>query len=66
MRFKIMWGMTLMSFVAGCQNVASVEVCQGTEAATTAHAAALARDGGPESLDTGALLVKLLDAGCGR
>lgn len=41
-------------------------ICAGTTAARSEHAAALADDGGPRSLVTGARLVKLLDAGCGR
>lgn len=39
-------------------------ICDGTEAARTAHAAALADDGGPRSIETGARLIRLLDAGC--
>ena len=60
--------MTIPLFYAiGCANaVSDSAVCTGTEAATTAHAAALADDGGPASLDTGARLIRLLDAGCAR
>lgn len=51
--------------VTGCVSVASNEaICDGTEAARTEHAAALADDGGPLSLVTGARLIRLVDAGC--
>jgi len=46
--------------------VSDAAICDGTAAATTAHASALAEDGGPLSLKTGVRLVRLLDAGCGR
>jgi len=39
-------------------------ICAGTDAARTEHAAALAIDGGPASLVTGAHLIRLIDAGC--
>ena len=59
--------MTLTLLVAGCGNVGSdAAVCTGTEAARTAHAAALAADGGDRSVTTGAYLIRLIDAGCGR
>jgi hypothetical protein len=46
-------------------NVASGEaICGATDAARTEHAAALADDGGPLSLVTGARLIRLIDAGC--
>jgi len=55
--------LTMLS--SGCVNVASGEaICDGTAAARTEHAAALAVDGGPRSLVTGARLIKLMDAGC--
>lgn len=41
-------------------------ICAGTEAARSEHAAALADDGGPLSLVTGANLIQIMDAGCGR
>lgn len=50
----------------GCASAASIDaVCTGTEAARTEHAAALADDGGPLSIVSGAHLIRLLDAGCG-
>jgi hypothetical protein len=39
-------------------------ICGATEQARTEHAAALADDGGPLSLVTGARLIRLIDAGC--
>jgi len=55
----------LMLPVTGCVSVASGEaICDGTEAARTEHAAALADDGGPLSLVTGVRLIRLIDAGC--
>ena len=40
-------------------------ICDGLEAATREHAAALAEDGGDRSVVTGARLIRALDAGCG-
>lgn len=59
----------LMMTLAGCWRGASAPVespplCDGTEAERTAHAAALARDGGPESRRTGRVLIARIDAGC--
>lgn len=55
----------LMLPVTGCVSVASGNaICDGTKAARTEHAAALADDGGPLSLVTGARLIRLIDAGC--
>jgi len=45
--------------------VASEALCDGTKAARREHAAALASDGGPMSLVTGARLIRVMDAGCG-
>jgi len=60
--------MILPFCVIGCAPVAvnDAAICDGTAAATTAHAQALAEDGGPVSLKTGVRLVRLLDAGCNR
>ena len=66
MRLKL-WGMILMLPVAGCMNAANpVAVCDATAADTTAHAAALAQDGGSASVVTGQRLIVRLDAACGR
>lgn len=52
--------------VSGCVSAVNTDaVCAGTEAARTDHAAALAHDGGPLSVITGAHLIRLVDAGCG-
>jgi hypothetical protein len=60
-----MWVMILALPLGGCLNAGSGEaVCDGTAQARTEHAAALALDGGPLSLVTGARLIKLTDAGC--
>lgn len=58
---------TILLLPAGsCMNVASQPaICDGTAAARTAHAAALAQDGGDASVVTGARLIRLIDAGCG-
>jgi len=51
----------------GCVSAESGNaVCAGTETARTEHAAALADDGGPLSVVSGAHLIRLLDAGCGH
>jgi len=53
-------------FVTGCANVASNSaICDGTLRDRADHAAALAEDGGDQSIQTGALLIKKLDAACG-
>jgi len=52
-------------FVIGCASaVSEAAICDGTAAARTAHAAALAEDGGDLSVVTGARLIRLIDAGC--
>jgi hypothetical protein len=52
--------------VTGCVSAVSTDaICAGTETARTDHAAALAHDGGPLSVITGAHLIRLVDAGCG-
>ena len=64
-----MWKMvmTLTLLAAGCGNVGSdAAICTGSAQAVAAHAAALATDGGDRSVTTGAYLIQVLDAGCGR
>ena len=57
--------MTLTYCVTGCATVASNSaICDGTRAARTAHAGALAADGGDMSVMTGAALIRQLDAAC--
>ena len=47
-------------------NVASTSaICDGSFDLRSAHASALAVDGGPLSQRTGAALIGILDAGCG-
>ena len=49
----------------GCVKEANeTAICDGTAVARTAHAAALAQDGGVMSISTGAYLIRVLDAGC--
>lgn len=51
--------------VAGCMNAASDSaICDALAADVTAHAAALAEDGGDRSVQTGARLIRRFDAGC--
>jgi len=57
--------LTLTLPASGCGIAVSADaICAGTETARTEHAAALADDGGPLSLVTGARLIRLIDAGC--
>ena len=57
--------MTLLFFVSGCASaVNNNAICDGTAAARTKHAAALAEDGGDASVVTGATLVMMIDAAC--
>lgn len=52
--------------VSGCVSAGSADaICVGTETSRADHAKALAHDGGPLSVVTGAHLIRLLDAGCG-
>lgn len=51
--------------VAGCVSVASgPAICDGSARLRSDHAQALAEDGGPRSVVTGAALIRALDAGC--
>ena len=50
---------------ASCTNAVSGNaICHGTEVSRTAHAAALAADGGDRSVITGAYLIRQIDAAC--
>lgn len=51
-------------FGAGRAPVDPPVICAATAADRTAHAAALAVDGGPASRRTGRVLIAKLDAGC--
>jgi hypothetical protein len=55
----------LMPLAAGCTNAVSGNaICDATAASRTAHAAALASDGGDKSVTTGAYLIRQIDAAC--
>lgn len=57
--------MILLFCVTGCVSGASDSaICDGSASARRDHAAALATDGGPQSVVTGARLIRLIDAGC--
>ena len=45
--------------------VSDSAICDGLAADITAHAAALAEDGGERSVETGVRLIRKFDAGCG-
>jgi len=63
MKFALMIPLFL---VTGCANVASNNaICDGTLRDRAAHAAALAEDGGDQSITTGVALIRKLDAACG-
>lgn len=58
----------MLMLLSGCMNAASTSgpaICDGSHGLRTDHAAALAQDGGPLSMQTGAALIGTLDAGCG-
>jgi hypothetical protein len=56
----------LAMLVSGCGiEVSDSAICDGLAADVTAHAAALAEDGGDLSVQTGARLIRRFDAGCG-
>lgn len=62
-----MWAMILLFCATGCANAVSDRaICDGTDASRAAHAGALANDGGAESIRTGALLIRQIDAACGE
>lgn len=57
-------GLCLM-LLSGCGvGLNESAICDGTAQSRTAHAAALVVDGGPQSILTGALLIRQIDAGC--
>lgn len=58
--------LTPLLLVAGCVTAPNqAAICDGSQAARTAHAAALAEGGDGASVVTGARLIAILDAGCG-
>lgn len=59
--------LTLTLPLISCATAPSTNaICDGTAQSRTSHAAALAADGGPRSLVTGALLIQQIDAGCNK
>lgn len=58
--------LTLMLPVSGCVSVSPNALCEGTGPALARHAAALAETPDDAVAITGADLVSLIDAGCGR
>lgn len=63
----MIYPLSLICFVGGCVNAggnSGAAICDATDRARTEHAAALAQDGGPRSMVTGARLVAMIDAGC--
>ena len=62
---KLLLVTTLAFCATGCANgVSNKAICDGTKASRTAHAAALAEDGGDASVVTGAHLISQIDAAC--
>jgi hypothetical protein len=58
--------MMLILTESGCARaVSDSALCDGLAEDVTAHAAALAEDGGDRSVQTGARLIRRFDAGCG-
>lgn len=59
--------LTLTLLVSGCATAPNnAAICDGTAQSRTSHAAALVADGGAQSLVTGALLIRQIDAGCSK
>jgi hypothetical protein len=56
-----------MLLLSGCAaGLNDSAICNGTAQSRASHAEALATDGGPLSLVTGALLIQQVDAGCSK
>jgi hypothetical protein len=56
-----------MLLLSGCAaGLNDSAICNGTAQSRTSNAEALAADGGPLSLVTGALLIQQIDAGCSK
>jgi len=59
--------LAMIMMLSGCATALNDSaICDGTAQSRTSHAAALAADGGPLSLVTGALLIQQIDAGCSK
>ena len=65
---RLIWAVIPICFATGCASVGVSDnaLCAGLAAPASAHAAALAEDAGARSVVTGARLIRLIDAGCGR
>ncbi len=65
---RLRWVTIPLYFATGCARVAVNDsaLCTGLERPVAAHAAALAEDAGSKSVVTGARLIRMIDAGCGR
>lgn len=63
---RAIFPMMTVFFVTGCGSAGgSLEAfCDATAPSVAAHAAALADDGGPRSIRTGALVIRQRDAAC--
>ena len=57
--------MALMILTGCFGGVDDSVLCERTDRPRTDHAAALATDGGPVSINTGRVLIATIDAGCG-
>ncbi len=67
MRIKVSTAtLIIVAATSGCARVAGTDGCSRLKPLVTAHAAALAVDGGPQSLATGRALIATDDARCGR
>lgn len=70
MRWTSILAMILLLPGGSCMNAGrqigpnGAALCDGTKAARTAHAKALAQDGGDASVVTGAALISQIDAAC--
>ena len=59
--------MMMMLLVTGCVSAGSQSaICDGTVAARADHAASLADEASDRVVVTGARLIRLIDAGCGK
>jgi len=64
MRLAAILALMIVSGCGGAVPVSGEALCDATAILRTDHAAALADDGGPRSVATGARLIRAIDAGC--
>ena len=57
---------TLLLASACTTSVSDSAICDGSQSAREAHRQALLADGGPQSLESGADLLEMISAGCGK